>query len=212
MYKNIMNWLFPAHCTGCGKSGTDLCAVCFEKIPKAEPHLDENIHPIFSYRHPPLRRLIWELKFKGRYGIADIFGEVLADAALSLLEDEALYGESKEVVVIPIPSSVSGKKKRGYNQATLLAKAMIAKTTIPMTLLEDVLIKTKDTTRQSEIKHRGDRLKNLVGAFAIPHHSLKGKVVLLIDDVVTTGATIKEARRALRTAGASRIYAITLAH
>jgi ComF family protein len=152
------------------------------------------------------------LKFKGRYGIADIFGEVLADAALSLLEDEALYGESKEVVVIPIPSSVSGKKKRGYNQATLLAKAMIAKTTIPMTLLEDVLIKTKDTTRQSEIKHRGDRLKNLVGAFAIPHHSLKGKVVLLIDDVVTTGATIKEARRALRTAGASRIYAITLAH
>jgi ComF family protein len=156
--------------------------------------------------------LIWELKFKGRYTVALLFGEVLADTALSVLEDEVFFGESKEIVVIPIPASASGKKKRGYNQSTLLAKAMIAKTTAPMTLLENALIKVRQTTRQSEIKHRDDRLKNLIGAFAIPHHSLKGKVVLLVDDVATTGATIKEARRALRTAGASRIYAITLAH
>jgi predicted amidophosphoribosyltransferase len=99
MFRKLLEWLFPTHCAGCGKSGTALCATCFDKIPKAEPHTDENIHSVFSYRHPPLRRLIWELKFKGRYTVAFLFGEVLADTALSVLEDEVFFGESKEIVV-----------------------------------------------------------------------------------------------------------------
>ncbi len=211
MFTHLFYWLFPRHCLHCGKSGSDFCDTCFSKIPKANPTEDAFVLPLFSYQHPPLRKVILALKFKGRYPLAKLFGGPLADAALSLLEDKMIFSK-KEVIVVPIPASQTGRKKRGYNQSVLLAKALLESATFEATLNEKALKKIRETPRQAEIKNRTQRLKNISDAFFADSTIVQDKLILLVDDVTTTGATLREARRALRAAGASSVYAVTVAH
>jgi predicted amidophosphoribosyltransferase len=86
-----------------------------------------------------------------------------------------------------------------------------------LTLAKNILIKIKETEHQARIKDRSVRLKNLVGSFAIKNEArnsefLKGKNIILIDDITTTGATLNEARKILRQIGARKVIAFTVAH
>jgi competence protein ComFC len=144
-------------------------------------------------------------------------------------------------ILIPIPLSKKRRRERGFNQAELLCREIIKiqkknrLTPDPspyqgegcqrrgevFTLATNILIKIKETEHQALIKDRNRRLKNLEGTFAVKNHRpnekekanfLKGKNIILIDDITTTGATLSEARRMLRASGARKVIAFTVAH
>ncbi len=114
-------------------------------------------------------------------------------------------------VIIPIPIAPTRFRRRGFNQSELIARAMSQQFTIP--LLTSVLIKTHHTRKQGTARSREERTQNILGSFSVRnHHLIQGKNIILIDDIVTTGSTLLEARHALIKAGAPRVIAWTIAN
>ncbi len=108
-----------------------------------------------------------------------------------------------------VPMHKSKPKLRGFNQNFLLAKGLSKKLNIP--LGKNILLKIKDTKSQSSLNKR-DRLLNLKDAFEVSNKAeIKSKNILLIDDIFTTGSTVSECARCLKTAGANKVYVLTVA-
>jgi competence protein ComFC len=111
--------------------------------------------------------------------------------------------------VVPVPLHPAKEKSRGFNQAVLLAKALARRKEIP--LLKGRLVKIRPTAAQTSLR-AGERETNLRGAFGVRKAAgLKGKIVLLVDDVYTTGSTIRECSLALKRAGVKEVRAVTIA-
>jgi ComF family protein len=121
----------------------------------------------------------------------------------------------RELLVVAVPLFPSKERERGYNQAVLLADAALAvlKTSRPEWRLQPshgVVRRVKDTRSQFELTPKGRR-RNLQGAFAVQDGAtLKGREVLLVDDIYTTGATARACARVLRSAGASKVWVATV--
>jgi ComF family protein len=110
-------------------------------------------------------------------------------------------------VVVPVPASTARIRSRGYNQAALIAAACARSLGVPVDPL--ALIRLRETRSQVGLT-RLERLENVVGAFAADPARVTGAAVLLVDDVYTTGATLRECLTALRAAGASEARAVTV--
>lgn len=237
LLNTILDMVFPAKCVSCGKSGVDLCAVCLSDVGVAERETAKWIFPLYDYRHPIIKKSLWLLKYSGKKRLAKIFAESIYGKIIEELSELSVLENFKNPVLIPIPLSAKRYHERGFNQAQLICEeivkiAKINHLTPPaaplslarrgaegevLVLLNNVLVKTKDTEHQARIKDRSVRLKNLVGSFAIKNREqnekfLKGKNIILIDDVTTTGATLNEARRTLKKSGARKVIAFTVAH
>ena len=139
--------------------------------------------------------------------VAPVLGDLIADylsyERISLPHD---------ALIIPIPLHKARERMRGFNQSYLIARPIGERLNIPV--LKDILIKIKKTTPQMELT-REERLQNALGTFSVSDRSrvlIADKTIIILDDVKTTGATLEEAARVLRAAGAKRILAITLAH
>lgn len=210
---NFLAILFPEKCVGCGIRGLLLCDECKKKIEPATNPMCSWIMSIFSYNDFRIKRLVRLLKYKNNRGVADIFAPYIASTLTEFLGEEQLLLGSRTIAIVPIPLSLKRMQKRGYNQAELLARKMVEQMTSKNIFLETKLLKKiKETIPQAQIKHRGKRLQNLGNCFVSTRKSEGNEVVILIDDVTTTGATVEAARRVLRTAGFRKIYALTLAH
>ena len=110
-------------------------------------------------------------------------------------------------VIIPVPVHPSRRRKRGFNQAEVLAKIMGERLGIPVRT--DLLTRTKKTLPQKELS-AGERLKNLSGAFRAEVIPAEIRRILLVDDIYTTGSTIEACTRALKTSGAQAIYFVVI--
>ena len=149
------------------------------------------------------RSLVYALKYQGCDYVAPYMGNLMAQR-FSMLEELA-----QSQVVIPVALYKSRFRKRGYNQSELLARAFCKKT--GMVLDTTTLVRVRDTQSQTKLG-RPARLKNMANAFQVQNPAnIKGKIVLLMDDVVTTGATLEGCAQALRCAGAKRVLAFTFA-
>jgi len=112
--------------------------------------------------------------------------------------------------VVPVPLYEKRLRQREYNQSALLAK--YSAESLGIAVILNCLVKTRDTVPQVGLRSQ-DRRKNIKNAFTVRKRELiKGKNIMLVDDVVTTGATVRECSRVLKKAGAENIYVITLAH
>lgn len=114
-------------------------------------------------------------------------------------------------VIIPVPMHKYKLLKRGYNQSALLAMKLTSK--LQIKYLPQALIKSNNTIPQAELK-KDDRIKNVKNSFKVNpkfKESLKGKNILLVDDVITTGATIDECCKTLRKSGPKKIFVLSLA-
>lgn len=212
IWKKFLDILFPKFCVGCHKSGAFLCIKCSEKIPQSEKMNASWIMSMWNYKDPRVKKLLWKFKFENKFSIAEELGCFSAQYLNSDLSDKALFDNFVDVILVPVPLSPKSKKMRGYNQSELLAN-MICEQLGPDYSTKCFLSKIKDTQTQHSIKNRSDRLKNLRGAYQVTTPSLVvGKNILLIDDITTTHATLVEARRALKEAGAKKIMAFTVAH
>ena len=149
------------------------------------------------------RGLVHALKYQGASYVAPYMGGVMAHRFGMLTE---LAGVN---LVIPVPLFVARLKKRGYNQSELLARAFCQKTRLALNV--KALVRVRDTGSQTKLG-RPERVKNMSGAFTVKNPAaVKGKTILLIDDVATTGSTLEACAQALRTAGAKRVLAFTFA-
>lgn len=210
----ILDLLFPSYCLACQRRGYYLCEVCLRSFPPAERETESWIYPIFDYRHPPVRQAISLLKYKNKRKIADILAEAIYDHLIEELAELSTMRNFNSAILIPIPIEKSRLKERGFNQSILIGKALTKLDQNQNFILNsDILIKVKDTDHQARLKNRKNRLQNIVGVFSInPNIDIKNKNIILLDDVTTTGATLAEAKRVLKLAGARKIIAFTVAH
>jgi ComF family protein len=209
-------FLFPPHCLICKKEGADFCTSCRKKIPVLGKFNSDGIFSLWEYGHPSVHKVLIFLKYKNKKTLAHPLAESLSDTVLECLAEKSLFDNPYAVqkyILIPIPLSKKRFMERGYNQAELLAQELFQQNSQSFTLEKNVLYKIKDTKSQVSTKNRTERLKNLRGSFAVKNkETIQGKIILLIDDITTTGATIEEARRVLLNNGARLVYGITVAH
>jgi len=159
-----------------------------------------------------MRRMLHLLKFEGMRGIAEyVLGDAMAAAALKLRGDAA-----DELVVVPVPLFGAREKMRGFNQAKVLAEVMmkrLRRLEPEWTLRLDgqALSRVKDT-RALYALNPTQRRASLKGAFHVADgEAVRGREVLLIDDIMTTGATARECARVLKRAGAVKVWVVTAA-
>lgn len=162
-----------------------------------------------SYAYP-WSDLITRYKFGDQPGWAGFFADLLMQ---STQVRQALAGLGSTDLIIPMPLSAERLQSRGFNQAWELAKALAHQSVSPARADALLLLRTRNTRPQTELK-REARLANVRGAFQpdpLRLHEIAGKRVVLVDDVVTSGASIFTAARALRAAGAIHITGIAIA-
>ncbi len=221
-----LNLLFPIHCLGCQQEGTWLCSVCFQKLKFNNqqyqqlntPHLTQ-IFIAGDYRNPLLAKLI--KKFK--YNFIQSLGPLLAQFLIIFWRDlnfnfsanfrhpdqqtDSSTVENILPCLIPIPLSKKRERWRGFNQSVILAQGLAKTFQYP---LQQELIRKKQGKTQVSL-NKQERLQNIRDAFVWTGDSLLGKTILLIDDLTTTGATLNEAARVLKIAGANKVYGLVLA-
>lgn len=210
----ILDLIFPVNCVSCGKKGVDFCLGCISKSPIAERETVSWIYPVFDYRHPPIKKAIWLLKYKGKRRLAEIFAEVLHGKIMEELSELSVFENFREPILIPIPLSKKRLRERGFNQAEIICEKIMKLDTEKLFTLETkILVKQKETKHQAVIHNRNERLKNLIDSFAVHNPEIiKGGNIILIDDVTTTGATFNEAKKILKEHGAKKVIAFAVAH
>jgi ComF family protein len=226
----ILNLIFPKKCAVCKKHGSYLCERCFAYLSfDAKSLCLECNNPTFNnLTHPRCRRkqgidgcfsalsynktvqkLIFNFKYKPyltdlKTVLSDLFYE-------SIIQNEQfmkLIANGKWLIV-PIPLSNAKMRKRGYNQAEILAKELSKKFKVPV---QDLLVRTRETKTQVGLTNLQRKL-NVQNAFRLETGSLKLETrnALLVDDVVTTGSTLLEASKVLKRGGVGKVFGLTLA-
>jgi ComF family protein len=202
--------------------GDGLCSICGERLPGLNTFFAEGeIRCVLCRRlEPPyvkaaaygsyesgLRELIHLLKYDGVRPAANVLGRMLAEAIVPL---QPLLAAGP-VLLVPVPLHARKRRQRGFNQAELIARAAVKLDPSRRFELHPALNRTRETESQIGLS-RHQRRENLRGAFAVTApEAIRGREVLLVDDVFTTGTTVSECARVLRRAGAAKVYVATVA-
>lgn len=169
------------------------------------PHLFESTVVLAPFREPTVRAAIHLVKFHNHPHAVSLLGALLARWLQTLPNEEYL--------LLPIPLSAKRYRSRGYNQVEVVAR--IGTKMLPhIRLNTNVLIRNKNTIPQTSLSKKL-RESNVTGAFSVVSSNvsvLKDKKIILLDDVATTGATLKEAKKILHAHGAASITTVALAH
>lgn len=230
----ILDLIFPKRCVGCNKLGEYICANCFTSISFDVDRIclvcnrqavDSITHPVCRSRYVIdgitasvaykgiIKKLIYAFKYKPFLSdlekiLTDLFYE-------GLIQNEqfnkVIYSDS---IFIPIPLYPQRFRERGYNQSEILAKNLSIQFKIPNL---SVLSRIRQTETQTKLK-REERRDNIKGVFiisnkkAIEYINTRNIQVILVDDVITSGATMLEAANVMKRAGVKKVWGIALAH
>jgi predicted amidophosphoribosyltransferase len=211
----VADLALPTRCAACGEPGAAVCAPCTADLLAAlfpsGPHLvspcprPPGLPPVVAAGRYSgvLRAVLVAAKDGGRHDLRGVLSAVLAAAVLQV---DGATG----AVIVPAPSSRASRRRRGEVPTTELAIAAGQALGIPVV---DALRPLRSVADQAALSHAG-RARNVAGAYAVPARttpSLLGRTVIVVDDVMTTGATLCEAARALRAAGGIVIGAAVVA-
>lgn len=199
IFKKILALLFPQKCLGCKKESEILCPDCLGKISRPDTPYLKGIHIAANYQDQTLKKALWMLKYQGIKQLAKPLAEIIRERVWKKLE-------TGDWIIVPIPLSWVKLKHRGYNQAELIARELSGN------IRTDILFKKFHTKSQVEVKDKEERLANIIGSFEIRNpETIRGKKIILIDDVRTTGATMSEAKKVLMSAGAKKVMGVVVA-
>ena len=223
MFHEFMDLLYPRGCHSCRKPllrhEKVLCTLCLHTLPVVDFHdeKDNAVEQIFFGRVPVenatslflfekkgvVQNLIHDLKYKGHEEIGAYFGKWLGKEICEI-------SKFKEVTaVVPVPLHKKKLRERGFNQVEKFGREIAAALNVPY--VDTVLLKTTSSKTQSK-KKRFARWGNLEESFVVRHHErLKGAHVLLVDDLVTTGATLEACSHQLLQIKGLRISIATMA-
>ena len=217
----FLDWLIPMRCVVCDQTYSVLCAACGDVLQSPEPaclgcamplpttqpltarcpqcfHMPlplDDVHAALIYQWP-VNDLICRFKFHHDFACGRILADIMANRAVNWSRPEA---------IVPIPLHPHRLRHRGYDQALLLARSVAKRCHIPCRTLLD---RTQHTAPQSHLSAHA-RQKNVRGIFALhpQRHNIAYEHIALIDDVMTTGATVSAAARCLRQRGVARVDA-----
>ncbi len=217
-----VDWLYPPRCAGCQEFGHRWCKTCQEKTTLVKENQcvycgrnlmenqqcvdcvgkTTNLNQIFVWgeHEGPLRLALHQLKYRRDVGL----GEALSNNLVELLKVKKVMAD----IVVPVPLGRKRHRDRGYNQSALLARPLALALGLPYS--SRALKRKRDTRTQVGLSIE-QRRKNVEGAFEAKLGLVAGKKVLLVDDVMTTGATMNAAGQALKQAGATEIIGLTMA-
>ncbi len=206
--------LFPSRCLGCRSYGSILCFNCINKLRPAERETENGIYGAYDYRDPLIKEAIWKLKYYHSPYLGSKLGELLYTSFLEEINEIAMFSTGSPIYIIPVPISKERKNNRGYNQSEIIAKSFCNNAPLNVFQFKNkIILKKANTIPQAKLTNRNKRLQNIKGAFEIKNKELvKGKTIIIIDDVTTTGGTILEIMKILKKAGAKKVLGFTVAH
>lgn len=221
----LLDLIFPALCAGCGDEGFHLCPACQLGLRTHAPACPickkRNFSGIlcvscrppgglrrflapYSYRDPIVRELIHTYKYGGVRELASSF----ADDITAFLSSYGIRPR-RAMLLVPVPLARSRQRERGFNQSLLLARELSGRLGLAVA---PALKRIRATQPQIDMDSHDRRRANVAGAFrAADAEAVRNKSVILVDDVSTSGATLTEASRALREAGAKSVWGIAIA-
>ena len=231
----LLDLLFPIRCLECHALKNTLhnphgylCRACFEKIklnswlfcpvcnrklinlqtcPTHSRFALKTLGAACNYNQPLVKKLVWQYK----YGFKEPLAEPLALLLSSYFQKVflPLLGSTENLVICPLPLYPVRERWRGFNQAQLLATNFAKQNNLPcVTLLKRI----KFQKPQMEIKIRQQRFTNIKDSFCVlPEIKLHNQTIILVDDIAASGATLLEAAKTLRQAGARKVYGLVLA-
>jgi ComF family protein len=222
LQRHVEHWLFPAACVLCGKpgaNGRELCADCLGDLPynnvacaqcasplsvqavagslcgrcQQTPPSYDRAFSAFHYTHP-VAQLIHRLKFNAKLNMARLLGELMADHLHSKIQ-------TRPELIIPVPLHRSRLRGRGFNQALEIARPVAGKLGIPIDYQS--CVRARATVDQLGLTAK-QRRANVKDAFSVVR-PVQARHVAVMDDVMTTGHTLEEVAKVLRTAGVEQI-------
>lgn len=208
---SILDLIFPRFCSGCRRLGSFMCADCRRhfKYLSGDVTIEGIDHAVSIVSYAGVvAKIIKDSKYRLASAVLDEFLTVIEPELTKKLEK--LKEAAPDLVLQPVPLHPKRYRERGFNQSDIIAKKIRKLTGRP---LVRCLRRARHNPPQAQLPHEGgSRVENVKGIFeAVPGAQIEGHDFLLIDDVVTTGSTIGDAARALRSAGARRILVISLA-
>ena len=220
----LQHLFLPHHCAGCGSDIINdeqiLCLHCMDQMPLTAFHLHDNnpVEKIFLGRIPVvhaasylyfskdslLQRIVHQLKYKGNKELGLFMGRKMGEALLQ----SGRFNNTD--VLVPMPLFAARERKRGYNQALILCQGMAEVLKLPV--LPDVIRRRRSSETQTH-KNRIERWLNMQDKFELQQgNTLVDKHILLVDDVITTGATLEACGRELLTTPGTRLSIMTMAY
>ena len=219
----IIDLVYPPFCCYCGKIGYEICPDCYTKIEIISNHkiclvcggtieTGTNCsnciksHPSFEQARSwgvyvgVLKQVVQKIKYKHGFGII----EYITKPLINFIKN---WGISVDMIV-PVPLGEKREISRGYNQSVLIAKPISGYLNIPM--YEHALIRSRDTKSQVGLNYE-ERKINMKNAFRADKSTFNKKSILLIDDIATTCSTLNESAKALKLAGAQKVFCFTVA-
>ncbi|PKO02933.1 MAG: hypothetical protein CVU43_05230 [Chloroflexi bacterium HGW-Chloroflexi-5] len=223
LFWKSMDWLYPPRCCNCDRWGFVLCEDCFKLIEPLNGNLCKKCgHPIFgkssfceecrlspppytqmrswTSHTGPTRKAIHALKYKRNL----VIGRILAQPLIEMIEKSGWQID----LVVPIPLSKTRMRTRGYNQAALISRYLA--TSLNIQHSTNCVKRVRDTSTQIDMDVN-KRFTNLLDAFYANPATLKKRNILIVDDVITTGATMHNCAKAILNAGAEKIYCLSVA-
>ncbi len=182
--------------------------------PSVLPLPNDEMLSVLNYQNPQVKEIIWQLKYKSQKKYARLLAECLYPSLIEELSDKKLFENFTNPILVPIPLSKKRLRERGFNQTELIAREMsFIDEGKNFTVDTSVLYRIKDNEHQARIKDKRGRFENSKETFAIldKNKVLKQNIILL-DDVITSGATILSAQKELLDAGARMVFMISIAH
>ncbi len=212
IFESILDFLYPPRCPKCRayvKARGDWCVECLRetiqihRLPLSVEAAGSlmAVWALGRYRGG-LQDLIRGLKYHGKKGNLPCIRTFLNSC------DRVLADVPSSAVAVPVPLSPAREKQRGFNQADLMFRGWLAERGIPM---ERMLLRKRETTAQYGLSAE-ERRENVQGAFSLAEGiCVTGRDILLVDDIMTTGATLSACAEVLRRGGAARVYGLVLA-
>ena len=218
---SVIHLLFPHICSGCGNDIPDpvssLCLRCLDALPETnfESHPDnpvekklwgrlkvENAAAQYYFTGESLmKRLMHQFKYRGNKELGLQLGRMMGD-------NLGRSGRFNVDALVPLPLFPAKEKRRGYNQAAILCDGIAESLQVPV--LKDIIIRSEHTDTQTK-KKRIERWQNMEGKFiVVKPDAIQNKHLLLVDDVITTGATLEACGSELLKAGNTRLSIATL--
>ncbi len=199
-FLSLLDLLMPRMCAACGcklaVSEEDICVKCLMDLPRTMFHVSE-VNPLeqmywgripivgataLMYYKEGFKGILMKMKYKGMYAIAEHFGRLMAEELIA--ESDFLNGID---MIVPVPLHWRRKLKRGYNQSLEIARGIAQVSGLP--ICTDAVRRHKDNKSQTQLTH-AERQQNVEDIFRCTRpERLKGRHILLVDDVITTGAT-----------------------
>lgn len=217
----LLDFFLPAYCPACHKqtiAGNAACAECMNSLLRVEDArrqaeyekkfsslgVVDGFFSAFLFEHDkPIRLLLHSVKYGSNTGLAKLLGRVAGN-------ELRVYTELCSAdIIVPVPLHQSKKHERGYNQSERIARGLSPILEVPS--IPSVMSRIKATRTQTRL-NLTERRENVLGAFKLNKpKTIYGKRVIILDDVITTGATVSECASLLKAGGAERVYAVSVA-